>query len=284
MASQWDNFLQNLGEWQGSFAQISPQGEIQGNTPSVLLLESSEDKQKVRLTLRRFSSNSENSGDGKISELVREYDCLGRDILFFENGAFSQGSMQLAPYSEFGAEFGFVGENRRMRLAQIYNSSGQLSQFTLIREMRSGSNATERPPLTLPQLLGEWRGEAVTLYPDWRSPDTYSTQLELHETLAGKVVQQLTFGSGANTKTLRSAGSLSGQVVEFDGGSSPVQVLLLPDGASATCPKQVKLRTPFFLEVGWLVQPDLRQRLIRSYSEKGEWVSLTLVTERKVSG
>ncbi|NEP08577.1 MAG: DUF3598 family protein, partial [Okeania sp. SIO4D6] len=26
---------------------------------------------------------------------------------------------------------------------------------------------------------------------------------------------------------------------------------------------------------GWLIKPDLRQRLIRTYNEKGEWVSLT---------
>ncbi len=284
MTSQWENFLQNLGEWQGSFTQFSPEGELLGNTPSVLLLESLEDNQRVRLTLRRFSSSVEGSGDGKVSELVREYNCLARDILFFENGAFSQGSMQLAPYSEFGAEFGFVGENRRMRLVQLYNSSGKLSQFTLIREMRAGTSATERPPLTLQQLLGEWQGEALTLYPDWRSPDTYSTHLELHETLSGEVVQRLTFGSGADRKTIQSTGSVSERVLRFNRGALPVQVLLLPDGASATCPEQVKLHSPFFLEVGWLIQPDLRQRLIRSYSEKGEWTSLTLVTERKVSG
>lgn len=58
-------------------------------------------------------------------------------------------------------------------------------------------------------------------------------------------------------------------------------MLLLPDGASSTSPQQVRVRQAFFLEVGWLLQPGERQRMIRSYSDKGEWSSLTLVTERK---
>ncbi|NJM69861.1 MAG: DUF3598 family protein [Scytonema sp. RU_4_4] len=28
MKSQWDCVLQNLGEWQGSFTHVSPQGEL----------------------------------------------------------------------------------------------------------------------------------------------------------------------------------------------------------------------------------------------------------------
>ncbi|MHC5830307.1 MAG: DUF3598 family protein, partial [Nostoc sp.] len=47
-------------------------------------------------------------------------------------------------------------------------------------------------------------------------------------------------------------------------------------------PLKVQLRQPLFLEVGWLIQPNLRQRMIRSYNDKGEWVSLTLVSEERV--
>lgn len=283
MRSQWDNFLQNLGEWQGFFIQISPTGEILEETPSVLFLEGFEDNQKVRLTLRRTNSQ----------KLVREYLTLGRDILFFENGAFSQGSIQLAPFSEFGAEFGLIASDspegdrnpsRRLRFVQLFNRDGELSKFTLIREKRAGTNAVERPQLTVEQLLGEWQGEAVTLYPDLRSPDTYPTTLNLQYSGTDRIIQQLTFGSGANIKTHTSTGLINGQIILFDQGSLPVQVWLLPDGASATARLKVQLRQAFFLEVGWLIQPSLRQRLIRSYNDKGEWVSLTLVTERKVIG
>jgi hypothetical protein len=37
--SQWDCVLQNLGEWQGSFTQISPAGEVLKDTPSLISLQ-----------------------------------------------------------------------------------------------------------------------------------------------------------------------------------------------------------------------------------------------------
>jgi hypothetical protein len=129
-------------------------------------------------------------------------------------------------------------------------------------------------------LLGEWHGEAVTIYPDWRSPDTYSTTLKLQLDDAGKLVQSLFFDS----KTITSSAVIEGSILKFDQDPhKQVQVLLLPDGASATSPLKVQLRQAFVLEVGWLIQPNLRQRMVRSYNDKGEWVSLTLVTERRVS-
>jgi hypothetical protein len=279
MLSQWDNFLQNLGEWRGSFTKISPAGEVLGNSPTILSLEGLESNETVRLTLRYFSSADENYAQPHVRELVREYRSIGRDMLFFETGAFSQGTIQLAPFSEFGGEFCLISGNRRLRLVQLFNLDGELASLTLIREKRAGSEAAERPTLTLNQLLGEWQGEAITLYPDWRPPDTYSTVLKLQDLGAGRVAQQLSFGTG----TVSSTGRVEGNIIKFEElAALPVRVLLLPDGASATCPQKVQLRQPLFLELGWLIEPNLRQRLIRRYSEKGEWVSLTLVTERKV--
>ena len=57
----------------------------------------------------------------------------------------------------------------------------------------------------------------------------------------------------------------------------------LPDGASSNCPLQIKNGQAFILEVGWMYAPNQRQRMIRSYDQKGGWVSLTLVTESKVA-
>ena len=45
----------------------------------------------------------------------------------------------------------------------------------------------------------------------------------------------------------------------------------------------LELRKPVFFEAGWLVEPDLRFRMIRSYNDRGEWISLTLIKERKIS-
>ncbi|MEZ2226975.1 MAG: DUF3598 family protein [Microcoleus sp.] len=283
MVSQWENFLQNLGEWHGSFTQLSPRGEVVLDTPSIITLESLNERKTVRLKLRRFYPNPSGVGEPEVRELVREYQNLGRDILFFENGAFCQGTIQIAPFSECGAEFGFIYNYRRLRLVKLYDTKGNLSTLTLIREHQPDKNVPERPPLTIDALLGEWHGEAVTMYPDWRDPDCYPTKLQLDLESGDRLVQKISFGTNAEAKTIASTGTIEGSVINFKEGTTPMQVLLLPDGGSCTLPVQVELRKSVFFEAGWLVEPDLRLRMIRSYNEKGEWVSLTLVTERKVN-
>ncbi|MFM6219337.1 MAG: hypothetical protein ACKPDM_03080, partial [Dolichospermum sp.] len=37
----------------------------------------------------------------------------------------------------------------------------------------------------------------------------------------------------------------------------------------------------FFVEAGWLVRENERQRLIRNYNNKGEWISSTHIIEYK---
>ncbi|MEH2410593.1 DUF3598 family protein [Nostoc sp.] len=276
MKSQWECFLQNLGVWEGSFTNFSPQGTLLNDTPSRLSLEGLNNNQTVRLTLSR-------SGQ----DVKREFSYVGGGLLFFENGSFSEGLIQLRPFSEFGAELALVHENRRLRLVQLFDQTGNLSGLTLIPEHLAGTQTAERPTLQLDDLLGEWRGEAVTIYPDWRSrsvsegdsPDTYSTTLKLQLDDTGRLIQSTSFGD----RTITSIATIKDPIILFDQDpQKQVQVLLLPDGASATSPLKVQLRQPLFLEVGWLIQPNLRQRMIRSYNEKGEWVSLTLVTEERV--
>ena len=287
MQSQWHSLLKNLGIWQGSFASFSPIGEWREETPTIVSLEGLNDNQTVRQTIQRYASLVEAGSRPplqagvSIDEKVLEYSSLGRGVLFFEDGAFSQGSMQFGPFSEFGAELGLIAGNRRLRLVQLFDRESQLSQLTLIREQRAGSDAAERPPLTLEALLGEWQGEAITLYPDWRLPTTYLTHLQINCSGDNEVTQTLTFGDGAGS-TVRSTASVAGPRLQFNQGALPVQVLLLPDGASATSPLSIQTQQPFFLEVGWLLSPYQRQRLIRSYDSKGAWASLTLVNEQKV--
>jgi hypothetical protein len=286
MQSQWHCLLKNLGVWQGSFARFSPTGEWREETPTIVSLEGLNDDQTVRQTIQRYAPMVEAGSPWQaavpIDEKVLEYSSLGRGVLFFEDGAFSQGSMQFAPFSEFGAELGLIAGDRRLRLVQLFDRESQLAQLTLIREQCAGSDAAERAPLTLEALLGEWHGEAITLYPDWRSPTTYSTHLQISRSGDNQVAQSLTFGDSAGS-TIRSTANVAGSRLQFNQGALPVQVLLLPDGASATSPLHIQTQQPFFLEVGWLLQPHQRQRLIRSYDSKGSWVSLTLVNEQKVT-
>ncbi|OYD90721.1 hypothetical protein CDG77_16905 [Nostoc sp. 'Peltigera membranacea cyanobiont' 213] len=269
MKSQWECFLQNLGIWEGSFTNFSPQGTLLNDTSSRLSLESLNNNQTVRLTLSRSGKD----------DVIREFSSVGGGLLFFENGSFSEGLIQLGPFSEFGGELAFVRENRRLRLVQLFDKNGHLNGLTLIREHLAGTPAAERPPLEINDLLGEWRGQAVTIYRDLRSPNIYSTTLKIQLDDAGRLIQSTSFGE----RTITSTATIKGSIVLFDQDpEKQVQVLLLPDGASATSPLKVQLRQPLFLEAGWLIQPNLRQRMIRSYNEKGEWVSLTLVTEEKV--
>lgn len=274
MKSQWNCLLQNLGEWQGSFTRFSTQGDELENTPTVVSLEGLDSNQTIRQVIRRFTPEP--------TETILEYRTLGRGILFFEDGAFSQGSLQFAPFSEFGAELGLIYGDRRLRLVQLFNRQSQCDRVTLIREQRAGTTTSERPPLTVEDLIGTWHGEATTVYPDWREPSTLSSRLHIQRE-GDRLLQQLSFGSDSSSQAIASVAEINGNRLMFTQGVQPVQVVLLPDGASSNCPVQIKSGEAFFLEVGWLIQPKLRQRMIRSYSDKGEWLSLTLVAEQKVS-
>lgn len=276
MTSQWEYLLKNLGEWQGSFTRFSPQGKLLEDIPTVVSLEGLNNNQTIRQIIRRLPPGQ------PVNEKVLEYSSLNRSTLFLENGAFSQGSIQWGPFSEFGAELGLIEGDRRLRLVQLYNKENQLERLTLIREKLAGTDTPERPPLTVEQLLGEWQGEAMTIYPDLRSPDTYPTHLKIDREDTNRIVQQLSYGAGASARTISSTAQINGSVLSFDQSALPTQVVLLPDGASSNCPLVVKPGHVFVLEVGWLLQPNRRQRLVRTYSDKGEWVSLTLVREQKI--
>ena len=173
----WQNFLKNLGEWRGSFTRLTPQGAEVSSTPSILTLEGLEDNQLVRFRLRRYDNTDYQ--DPPSQDYSQDYRSLGRQAIFFDTGAFSKGPWQLAPFTEFGAEFGFVDGDRRFRFVQLYDKDLKLDSLTLIREFRQGSAAVERPPLSLDQLWGTWRGQACTAYPDWRDPEISATELTL---------------------------------------------------------------------------------------------------------
>jgi hypothetical protein len=271
-SSQWERLLKNQGTWVGSFTQVSPTGEVLQDTPSEVVLLSLNQGNTLRQEIRKMPPGQ------PVSETVLEYSSLGRGVLFCETGAFSQGSIQRSPVGDFGAELGLIYGHERLRLAQIFPKQPTLGSLTLIREHRQDTQPTPRPALTVDQLLGTWVGEATTVYPDLQPQQTMATQLDLEPAADGGIGQALTFGS---SPALRSEGRLSGTALRFEQGSQPVTVLLLPGGASASFPSDLRSGQSFFLEAGWLITPTLRQRLIRTYNAQGTWVSLTLVTEQK---
>ncbi|MBP0017834.1 MAG: DUF3598 family protein [Cyanobacteria bacterium SBLK] len=275
MASQWENLLKNIGEWQGSFTSFSPEGKQLDDVPSTLILEGLRDNKAMRLTLNRFPNHK------PPYEWKSEFSSISRSMLVFEDGAFSKGSMQWSPVSEFGGEFGLKTENERLRLVQLYTHDSQLRSITLIHEKLAGTNPSQRPQLTPEQLIGEWQGEAVSLYPDWREERT-ATHLKIEKTSSDRLAQTLSFSIGSTVQTLRSTAKIDRSMLHFEESNPPYQILLLPNGASSNCPRAIAPRQGFILELGWLVAPNLRLRLIRRYSDRGEWVNSTLVRETKL--
>lgn len=264
-------FFKNLGEWHGSFTRMSPQGDEIEDTPSIVTLEGKENNKAVHQVVRYLPVNEPSR------DLVLDYKNLNRTILFFENGAFSQGSTQWSSYGQFGGEFGLIAGDRRLRMVQLYDGQ-KFERLVLIREKLPQSDTPERPTLTVEQLIGEWQGKAVTIYPDLRTPDTYSSHLKIERKDSNSIETKLSFG----TRTITSQAIIEGSRLIIKESGLPIQILLLPDGASCNCPAEIKSGQPFGLEIGWLLQSNIRQRIIRSYDEKGAWVSCTLVTEEKM--
>ena len=164
MAGQWDNFLRNLGTWEGSFTSIDADGRVLESTPSVLGLVRGEEEGLVHFSLRRFGHGPDAPPTRTIDQ---EYRSLGKQVVFFASGSFCKGSMQVAPGTPFGAEFGFLVGDRRHRLVQLHSPEGRFESLVLIREFRAGSGAAECPALQSDQLLGRWSGQAATVSADW---------------------------------------------------------------------------------------------------------------------
>ena len=244
MASKWDNFLCNLGEWRGSFTTISAAGALQDSSPSVLTLARGEGDGHVRFSLQRWSPGTPAAPGGGPGEgageptrsIEQDYRSLGNQVVFFESGSFNKGSMQVAPNTVFGGEFGFIHGNRRHRLVQLYTQAGAFDELVLIREFRAGSGAAEHPSTTPEQLLGRWQGRTATISADWPEPAFSDCQIEIG---AGEI------------NSLR----------------------LLPDGGFVRLPQQISHREAFVLEGGWLVAPGRMERLIRRYDATGAWLS-----------
>ena len=231
MRSQWECLLQNLGCWQGSFTRLSTKGEILEDIPSETSLELKEDNQTVRQVVRRFY-------DDQPQDLVLEYRSLNKSTTFFENGAFSQGSLQFAPYTEFGAELGLIYGDRRLRVVILYNKDSQLDRVTFIREHLPHNTTPEHPALTLNDLLGKWEGEAITIASDWLEPECMSTVTEWKQE-GDRVIMSLQMQTPMGAKTITSIAKIdpnNSQTLNFEQDTLSIQTLFLPDGASITCP------------------------------------------------
>lgn len=265
MGSQWENFLGNLGEWRGSFTALSADGEVGESSPSILNLERGDEERLVHFRLLRFSPGDE--GGLPTREVHQEYRSLGKQVVFFDSGSFSKGSLQVAPGTAFGAEFGFIAGDRRHRLVQLHSPEGALESLVLIREFRSGSGASERPALELDLLLGSWTGQVATISADWPEPETASCAL------------QITGGEGQPFQITTQWGD--GLVESSDAHQ---RLLLQPDSGYCLVPLQVSHRQRFAVEAGWLPAPGRLERLIRRYDASGAWISASHMSVTREAG
>lgn len=266
--NQWNGLLKNVGKWEGSFTRMDLDGKVLEDMPTLIQIEALGEN-TVRQINRYY--HPDNSLKSEKEFIIAS---LSQGLLFFDNGAFSQGSMQLAPFAEFGGEFGLIHENRRLRMVLLYNNDNQFSRFTLIREQLVESGAQPSPDLSVDALLGEWQGEAVQIDQNHFDVQTYATRLVVKKE-GSRIVQDMQTA----TFQMTSSAEMVGTRLDF----GKVQVRLLPSGASCVCPTVAEIGKPFFLEIGWLIAPDLRQRITRNFNGKGEWTGVTWITERKIN-
>jgi hypothetical protein len=258
MANQWENFLQNLGEWHGSFASLDDSGTLLERTPSILSLTQGNEERLVHFSLRRFGNGPDAPPTREINQ---EYRSLGKQVVFFASGSFCKGSLQVAPGTAFGAEFGFVAGDRRHRLVQLHSPEGAFESLVLIREFRAGSGATERPHLEADHLLGPWSGEAATISADWPESDVSPCRIDMQRYGTGSLTIHTQIGA-----------------VEETNGKRDERLLLLPDSGYCLAPVQVSHREAFSVEAGWMPSPGRLERLIRRYDASGAWISATWIS------
>jgi hypothetical protein len=262
MSSQWHNFLQNLGEWRGSFSSLNREGVVTDTTPSILTLEDAAppgagegvEERLVRFRLRRYANGFEREPSRDVQQ---DYRTLGRQVVFFATGSFCKGSLQVAPNTASGAEFGFVAGDRRHRLVQLFDAAGAFDGLVLIREFRAGTDAQELPPLTAEQISGAWRGEAATMTADWPEIERAECTVRIESDGAGGLNLHTRIGSEPEERRASAEGRL----------------LLLADGGFSLAPEQVSHRAACTVEAGWLCAPGRLERLIRRYDASGAWRS-----------
>jgi Domain of unknown function (DUF3598) len=270
MKSQWECVLQNLGEWVGSFTLFSPEGEPIEDIPSLISVQGIQDNQAIQLVLQRFYPIP---GTTELApkEISLNFSTPNPGALFFDSGAFSDGASSVLAGVKTISEFCLVGIDRRLRIVQVFDPSYQLSRITLIREQRQGTDAPERPPLTISDLLGTWQGTAITRYPDDRSPITTTTQSTF--TVSDDRYQWIEADESIELTVIND------RLLQFQQADRSYQLLLLPDSSYCLTPTQIGSGHPFSLEIGWIDRSGQRQRLVRRYDSSGTWHSATFITE-----
>jgi hypothetical protein len=272
MKSQWECVLENLGEWVGSFTTVTPAGELIEDIPSIIKLEGVRDNQAIHLALTRFYSLP-NSTERYPKEVVWDFSTPpGIGAIYLETGAFSSGvlAVNLGVKSIF--EFSLVAKDRRFRMIKMFDLNQQLDRITFVREQRQGTNTPERPQLNIADLLGNWKGNSISMYADNRVSNSVHTNSTFTVSDGGYQLIE-------NSRSLTVKGSERLLKFTDDVDCQSYQMILLPDGGYAIAPIEITLGHAFYVEIGWIHQLGKRQRLVRRYDSSGKWESVAFINE-----
>jgi hypothetical protein len=268
----WENLFQNAGVWVGCFTRLTPDGTVVSDTPSRLTLERTSD------TSARFQVCRYPDGQPPV-EHQTEFATINRSSLFCTDGSFTKGSMQWSPVSDFGIEIGLTTPEARLRLVQIFQPGGALDYLVLIRETREGYTPVTRPDLSVEQLMGTWRGQAIVYTLNGVVADPVPTEQRLQTLADGRLHWSWQRGSEQG----RWNGHQQGSRVLYDQQGCPYQLLLLPNGGATSCPRTIQPRTAFQCDLAWLLTPTTRLQLLRQYAADGSWSQHTWIQEEKVA-
>ncbi|MEN9225833.1 MAG: DUF3598 family protein [Thermostichus sp. HHBFW_bins_43] len=269
MKTQKQCLALHLGEWHGLFSDYRPTAdgwELSG-------------QKRSRITFETLDSPSAAESSGAASGIRQTntyyplqgsptlgnshswvYQDFSAGLRFFSEGSFSNGRVQLAPFSDFAVEQGFLWGDRKARVVQQWDAQGRLVEVTTILEERGQmlDPAGVSPPISKEQLRerlqGQWRGIAQS----FAAGDYHPSERE----------------------------------VCFSGAEWMSDWDPLPGGLWIAGPDPLPMPTThgdrsFSVSLSWFPRPeDGRQglRLIRDYDARGAWQRVTLIRAEKHRG
>jgi hypothetical protein len=243
----------HLGEWHGLFFDYRPTAhggwELVGQKRSLITFEALE-LGAIRQTNAYYPLEGSPNPTSRQSWVYRDF---SPGLRFFPDGSFSNGRLQLAPFSDFAVEQGFLWGDRKARLVQQWDAQGRLVEVTAILERRGQplDPVADCSPLSKERLRaclqGRWRGIAQSF-----------------AVAEGRFAQTEVDCSGA--EWLSNWDPLPGGL--WIGGPDPLPIPTLHRDRR------------FSVSLSWFPEgPEGRHllRLVRDYDERGAWQRVTLV-------